>query len=111
MTNTPKCSTTPKTADGVDFVSGMTVYLPIGDTLEYRTIITDPAKHTIESFVYDGLIYNTIVMTSSGCTTDISFLYSTPAAFFNARAARLRLEIAGLEKEAEQCEAMANLGS
>lgn len=105
MTNTTNCLTTPKTADGVDFVLGMTVYLPIGDTLEYLTIITDPAKNTIESFVYDGLVYNTIGM------TDLSFLYSTPAAFYNARATRLRREIAALEKEADQCEALANLGS
>jgi len=110
MTNTPKCSTTPKLADGVEFTLGMTVYLPIDD-LEYRTIETDPAKHTIESFVYEGLVYHTIGMTGSGCTTDIGFLYSSPAAIYAARAARLRLEIADKQEELTRVENLAACGS
>jgi hypothetical protein len=92
-------------ADGVPFQLGMTVFLPIGDTLEYRRIDTDPAIHTIESFVHDGLIYNTIG------TTDISFFYSSAAAIFHARANRLRLEIAQRQEELEHVEALAILGS
>ena len=94
-----------KTADGVEFQLGMTVVLPTGEGMEYRTIQTDPAIHRIESFVFDGLEYAVV----GG--VDVGFFYSTPAAFLNDHAAKLRREIAAKQAELAQAETRAIMGS
>jgi len=98
-------------ADGVPFQLGMTIYLPIGQTLEYRTILTDPAIHKIESFVHHGHVYNTIGMIASIATTDLGFFFSSPRAIYDAKAATLRREIAERQEELIQVEALALCGS
>lgn len=92
----------PQLADGVEFELGMTVYLPIGNTLEIRTITTDPAKHTIEIVEVPGYKVPCLGLIGSKCSTDIRRFYSSPGTIYTAYAARLRAEVAAkLEEIAE----------
>jgi hypothetical protein len=97
-------------ACGEQFVPGMTVVVPEMNSLNYRLVLTDP-NAPVNRFVHDGHVYTTPGNTPALRDTDVSFLYSSPAAFYNARAARLRLEVAQRQEELEHVEALAVLGS
>lgn len=96
-------------ADGETFVPGMTVVVPELNSLNYRLVQTPVAP--INRFVHDGHIYTTPGNCPELRDTDVSFLYSSPASFYSAKAARLRLEIAQRQEELEHVEALAVLGS
>jgi len=100
-----------KLADGIDFALGMTVYLPIVDTDEFRRIETSPTEHEIDTFIYEGRHYHFIVLKGSRDGTDIGFFYSSPAAIIDARIASLRRDIAGKQAEVERLEAFKKMGS
>ena len=69
-----------KLADGTDFVLGMTIYRPMGDSVDdIRPYPTSEAEHEIQTVEFKGESSYCIGLKGSGCSTDLLMFYATSA--------------------------------
>jgi hypothetical protein len=89
-----------KTADGADFILGMTLYLPVGGSVEnIRQVPTSPDEHAIDTFEYHGQTVHCIGRKGSGLGTDLLRFYASPNAIIQRRIDELRYKAKAIEQE------------